>query len=249
MPRKLFVFLIATTALLGICGIGMLLMSLAGWLFFPSTEQSRLVRIVPIAPLSTSAATVPQSDAASPPGLVEAAVKQSLATVTPTPVTISPTAVPGPTATATPIVLQKGVATRLVIPKISLDAPVLLAPIENRTWKVDHLGQTVGHLEATASPGSNSNIVLAGHVTLATGGYGPFANLVQLVPGDMVIVYEGDQEFFYVIEDAHRVTRDDVGVTYPTNTGQITLLTCIDWNGDEGRYLNRLIVKGRLIKS
>jgi sortase (surface protein transpeptidase) len=70
-----------------------------------------------------------------------------------------------------------------------------------------------------------------------------------LVPGDMVIVYEGDQEFFYVIEDAHRATRDDVGVTYPTNTGQITLLTCIDWNGDEGRYLNRLIVKGRLIKS
>jgi hypothetical protein len=36
-------------------------------------------------------------------------------------------------------VTQAGVATRLVIPKLNLDAPVLIAPIKNQTWKVDHL--------------------------------------------------------------------------------------------------------------
>ncbi len=163
---------------------------------------------------------------------------------TPTPVA-TPTSPPPPTA----IMTQPGVATRLVIPKLDLDTPILFAPIENQTWRVSHLGQLVGHLEGTAPPGSGSNIVLAGHVTLAAGVYGPFAGLGQLSPGDLVIVYENDKEFHYVVDSYQTVERTAVEVVYPSETGQITLITCNNWNNEEGRYNNRLVVKGYLVNN
>ncbi len=243
MQRRFIVFGIVGTLLLATCGAGIVLLSLTGWLFFSPTEKSRLIQIAPVVPLNTPVAVVTQEEVVSPPVLVPAALTQPLATNTPTPALVSLNTTPSPTP------IQKGVATRIVIPKLSLDAPVLFSPVENGTWKVDHLGQAVGHLEATAPPGSESNIVLAGHVTLATGEYGPFASLSQLAPGDLVIVYEADQKFFYVIESSQTVDRNSVGVTYPSNTGQITLVTCINWNNEEGRYSDRLVVRGRLIKS
>lgn len=163
---------------------------------------------------------------------------------TPTPVA-TPTSLPPPTA----IINQPGIATRLVIPKLDLDTPILFAPIENQTWRVSHLGQLVGHLEGTAPPGSNSNMVLAGHVTLAAGVYGPFAGLGQLAPGDLVIVYDNDKEFHYIIDNYQTVDRTAIEVVYPSDTGQITLITCNNWNNEEGRYRNRLIVKGYLVNN
>jgi LPXTG-site transpeptidase (sortase) family protein len=125
---------------------------------------------------------------------------------------------------------------------------VLFAPVENGTWQVGHLGQAVGHLEGTAPPGSDSNLVLAGHVTLDTGVYGPFARLGELAVGDILIIYEGDQKYFYLVESQRTINRNDVAVVYPSTTGQVTLITCTTWSSQEGRYINRLVVKGRLIK-
>jgi LPXTG-site transpeptidase (sortase) family protein len=106
----------------------------------------------------------------------------------------------------------------------------------------------VGHLEGTAPPGSDSNIVLAGHVTLAADVYGPFAGLAQLAPGDLVMVYEGDKEFQYTVDGYQMVERTAIEVTHPTDTGQITLITCSNWNREAGRYEQRIIVKGHLLK-
>jgi LPXTG-site transpeptidase (sortase) family protein len=89
--------------------------------------------------------------------------------------------------------------------------------------------------------------VLAGHVTLAAGVYGPFAGLAQLTQGDLIVVYEGDQKFQYVIDGYQTVERTDVQVTHPTDTGQITLITCSNWNRDSERYEQRIIVKGHLL--
>ena len=144
-------------------------------------------------------------------------------------------------------ITQQGVASRLVIPKLKLDAPVMIAPIKDQTWDVSHLEQAVGHLEGTAPPGSNSNIVLAGHVTLAAGVYGPFAGLAQLAQGDLIVVYEGDQQYQYVVDGYQTMERTDVQVTHPTDTGQITLITCSNWNRDSERYEQRIVVKGHLL--
>jgi LPXTG-site transpeptidase (sortase) family protein len=139
-------------------------------------------------------------------------------------------------------------ATRLVVPAMNLDVGVVLSPIVNQTWKVDHLGEDlVGHLEGTASPGAPSNIVLAGHVTLAHNVYGPFAGLGNLKPGDQIIVYDGDQPYTYVVDYRQLVERTAVDVAYPSNTGRVTLITCSNWSDELGAYQERLIVVGHLV--
>jgi sortase (surface protein transpeptidase) len=64
-----------------------------------------------------------------------------------------------------------------------------------------------------------------------------------------VIVYEGETPFKYIVDSFQTVDRTAVDVTYPTNTGQITLITCNNWSNEEGRYTQRLIVKGHLVKN
>ncbi len=269
MENRLIVLGGVSTLLLGMCVMISLSIS-AGWLLFKSAkEPSQVIQISSIAPLTPSVTVVAPESAKSPEGLIAASIKQPLATHTPTATksrtptstpttTPSPTVTPTPTATASPtftpipmpspVVSQAGVATRLVIPKIELDSPVLFAPAKNGTWAINHLGQSIGHLEGTARPGSQSNMVLAGHVTLAKDVYGPFARLSQLVPGDVILVYEGEKLFQYIVDGYQIVGRDTVQVTYPTTSGKITLITCTNWSNNEARYSDRLVVRGHLFE-
>jgi LPXTG-site transpeptidase (sortase) family protein len=240
------------------CIAVVLITGIAGWFIFqptaPSTQAAR--RIVTVAP-HTSAQTI--STPESPSLEITPEAPQPLSTPESAQVEVEPspqTDVESQNSTAETYTLppnsvnsvtQEGVATRLVIPKLEVDAPIMLAPIENQTWNVSHLEQAVGHLEGTASPGSSSNIVLAGHVTLAAGVYGPFAGLAQLETGDELIVYQGDQLFRYVVDGYQVVERTNVEVTYPSQTGQITLITCNNWNRESNRYEQRIVVKGHLL--
>ena len=132
---------------------------------------------------------------------------------------------------------------------MNLDSQIVLAPIENKTWKVEHLDQSIGHLEGTAPAGSDSNIVLAAHVTLEGGVYGPFAGIGKLNPGESVYVYNGDQQYEYVIDSHQTVDRTAVEVTYPTDSGKITLITCNTWDEAQGIYTERLVVQGHLVSN
>lgn len=210
---------------------------------------------MPLAPLATSMAA-PVGIAAEDLVEMPAAVPADLVTNPPTPTVVS---LPTPTPDVERIlgfdlpvgavnsITQEGVASRLIIPRLNLDAPVIISPIKDQTWQVDHLGQNVGHLEGTAAPGSNSNVVLAGHITLAQGVYGPFAGLAQLSPGDILTVYQGEQKFNYVVDGYDIVERTAIDVTYPTSTGQLTLITCNNWNSQTGQYEQRLVVKSHLV--
>jgi sortase A len=130
---------------------------------------------------------------------------------------------------------------------MELDIPVTISPIVNQTWKVDHLGKDlVGHLEGTASPGDPSNVVLAGHVTIAHNVYGPFAGLGQLNAGDTIILYTGNKSYTYVVDFRDLVERTDVQIAYPTDTARVTLITCSNWSDEIGAYEQRLIVVGHL---
>ena len=138
-------------------------------------------------------------------------------------------------------------ATRIVIPAIDVDAPAVVIPIRSGTWDVEQITHEVGHLQGTASPGDNSNVVMAGHVTLTAGGYGPFRGLAQLQPGDEVLVYVGDQEVYvYEVDSLKTVEATDVEVTYPTTEPILTLVTCVHWDPVQGRYNDRLVVVARL---
>jgi LPXTG-site transpeptidase (sortase) family protein len=139
------------------------------------------------------------------------------------------------------------VQTRLLIPRLNLDIPVVVAPVVGESWQVDHLQQAAGHLAGTAAPGANSNAVLAGHVSLLDGSPGPFAQLNQLAPTDELWLVQGQQRFRYVVDRRQVVEPAAIEVTYPTETARITLITCDGWNDADGRYVNRLVVAGFLV--
>lgn len=202
--------------------------------------------------------------------IVAAPTEARAAEVAPTPPPTEPPAVntpsqfitsaPSPTAMAEPQIeqaiqspirpnspLPERPATRLVIPAMELDSPVIISPIVNQTWKVDDLGKDfVGHLEGTASPGDPSNVVLAGHVTIAPNVYGPFAGLGKLKAGDSIILYTDNQSYTYIVDYRQLVDRTDIRVAYPSDTGRVTLITCSNWSDELGAYQKRLIVVGHL---
>lgn len=265
MNRRLIVVGTVSSLLLIVCVGSILAIGLLGWLSLDGTGEKKPVKISILAPLPTPNA---QNRSAAPAGLPNPAEPSNL---DPSRQPMAGGAEPARLAAVEPgltagdagleqpldLILpagsvnsatRVGAATRLVIPSLGLDAPVTIAPIRNQTWVVDQLGQAIGHLEGTARPGSNSNVVLAGHVTLAetNGGPGPFYKLSQLVPGDLLIVYEGEDKYEYVVDGLQTVDRTAVDVAFPTDTPQLTLITCTRWDRNEGRYIERLVVKSRL---
>jgi sortase A len=141
-------------------------------------------------------------------------------------------------------------ASRLVIPSLGVDAPVVLLMLDalRGTWDVSQLTQEVGHLQGTAAPGDPSNVALAGHVTLAQGGDGPFRNLAQLRMGDDVLVYSGDEVYRYTIESVRVVAPEDVEVTFPTARPTLTLITCANWDRARRVYEQRIVAVGHLVR-
>jgi sortase A len=90
-------------------------------------------------------------------------------------------------------------------------------------------------------------VVMAGHITLSIGGYGPFKGLAQVQPGDEVLVYVGDQEVYvYKVDSVKTVRATDVEVAYPTTEPMLTLITCVNWDPVQGRYNDRLVVVAHL---
>jgi len=268
MKRKLLATVgLVSPILLGLCAFAILFMGAVGWLFF-GADDSEIVKVSTVGPFFTlkmfddeAATAVDEAElaaasASTGAGQVEEATNTQLVDVSANleadVPALSAAEIEEQLGFALPensvnSITGHGLATRLVIPKLKLDAPIMLAPIKNQTWDVSQLGQAVGHLEGTARPGSGSNVVLAAHVTLDSGEYGPFAGLGKLSAGDSVYVYDGGQQYEYVIDGRETVDITAVEVTYPTETGQLTLITCNNWNSEEGRYVERLIMKGHLL--
>jgi LPXTG-site transpeptidase (sortase) family protein len=232
-------------------------------------QQSARPALQPNTPTLIPTPTLQPSPTPIPVAIVVPQANFAEATLTPEPTkplvindlpSPSITSVPSPTAMPVPqseqviespirpgSPLPERPTTRLVIPAMELDVPVIISPIVSQTWKVDHLGKDfVGHLEGTASPGDPSNVVLAGHVTIAHNVYGPFAGLGKLEPGDPIILYTGEQQYTYIVDYRQLVDRTDIHVAYPTDTARVTLITCSNWSDELRAYQERLIVVGHL---
>ncbi len=120
-------------------------------------------------------------------------------------------------------------ATRIVIKKIGVDAPVL----EGDDWQT--LKKGVGHSPGTANPGEPGNCVLSGHDDV----YGEvFRYLSELKPGDEVLVYTSDGHGFkYVVKTSFLVLPDAVEVMDPTPDPILTLITCYPYLIDSHRLI------------
>ena len=127
-------------------------------------------------------------------------------------------------------------ATRIVIEKIGVDAPV----VEGDDWQT--LKKGVGHTPGTANPGEAGNCVLSGHDDV----YGEvFRYLSDLKPGDEVLVYTSDgQEFKYVVKTSFLVLPDAVEVMDPTPDPVLTLITCYPYLIDSHRLIVVCLLEG-----
>ncbi len=146
---------------------------------------------------------------------------------------MQPTAASNALATNIRVAQSSTAPTRIVIPKIQVDAPV----VGDVTWKA--LKQGVGHLPGSANPGERGNLYLAAHNDI----FGEiFRHLDKLEPGDEYFVYGGEQKFRYVVKEKRIIQPTDVEVMGPTTEPVATLQTCYPYLIDT----HRLVVIGEL---
>lgn len=143
---------------------------------------------------------------------------------------VQPSASP---AVAIPVKQDSNPPTRIVIPKIEVDAPI----IAGVSW--EDLKKGVGHLPGSANPGERGNLYLAAHNDI----YGEiFRYLEELEPGDEYFIYSGEQKFRYVVTEKRIIDPTDVEVMGPTTEPVATLQTCYPYLVDT----HRLVVIGEL---
>ena len=113
-----------------------------------------------------------------------------------------------------PVALSDDVLTRVMIPKIKLDAIV----VEGASRKQLLAGP--GHLQDTAIPGMIGNAVITAHRDTF------FRHIFELSQGDEIMIHRGGHVFRFQVTGKKVVKPDDISVLNPTTDAQLTLITC-----------------------
>jgi len=151
-----------------------------------------------------------------------------------------------PAGTAEP----DSVMTRVVLPRIGLDAEVVPSPLSltsnGPTWLIPPF--RAGHLEGTAGAGQIGNGVLMGHVTSRSAG-NVFQDLDQAREGDEVLIYGASAMFHYRVVSVQSVPREAVEVLQPQgDEAAVSMITCSGlWNPIIWDYMERLVVRADLV--
>lgn len=171
--------------------------------------------------------------------------------------TASPSATAKPTFTATPAATPSqldaapAVPTKLLIPAIGLEAPIIEVHSKQltidgqvvSTWAVpDHFA--VGWHQTSALPGEGGNTVLNGHQSIHEG---VFRDLSALQLNAEITVYVGDTAHHYRVSERHLLPEEGQPLhsrvenarwIMPTREERLTLVTC----APDARSTHRLIV-------
>ena len=131
---------------------------------------------------------------------------------------------------------QDQMLTRVVIPKISLDAIV----VEGASRK--ELSEGPGHMKETAMPGETGNAVITAHRDTF------FRHIYELVKGDQIQVRRSGRVFTYEVTSKRIVMPDDISVIKQTSDPQLTLITCYP-TYYIGPAPKRLVVFSKLVDS
>jgi LPXTG-site transpeptidase (sortase) family protein len=246
--KKNMLWLIRTGALLVIVGFvvgttasGLIstLQKAEGNQFAPLVDEN-LAQTQPIQPSITSLARLPASAFSTPEAIVPYA-------------TLPDYPIPKPEITITP---QPGEqdpdispVVRIVIPSIFLDTEVKYVPYDGYSWMISGLREEVAWMGNTSWPGLGSNTSLAGHITVAGMGDGPFRHLDGLLTGEVVILYTEKNMYTYHVRESRITDDEDMSVTMPSNDPQVTLITCVDWDQESKTYINRLVVFADLTRT
>jgi len=149
-----------------------------------------------------------------------------------------------PLVAGAPAVPRPGQPSRLVIPSIGLDAPVVEVGItvENGKPVWETAAFAVGFYRGSALPGTRGNTVMAGHISSPVSKKGDiFRRLPEVRIGDRIDVFVGDRRVSYDVTEIKVVPPTAVQVMAPMPDAILTLITCYP----DGVYSSRLVVVGR----
>jgi LPXTG-site transpeptidase (sortase) family protein len=183
---------------------------------------------------------------------------EPLAVGTPLPTQV-PTSAPA-TPTATPVAqgdprLAALDITRLVVPKIGINAPIVVLGILPDGTMASPKGPTeVAWYTFSSKPGEVGNVVMAGHLDYINYGAAVFYRLRDLRPGDdlQVVLSDGTQ-VKYVVESVtsyDEATAPIADIVGRTPNEAITLITCAgSFDRTSREYNKRLVVRGARVLS
>jgi LPXTG-site transpeptidase (sortase) family protein len=152
-----------------------------------------------------------------------------------------------PTPVVTPI--SNAPLDRLVIPKIQVDAPVVMLGVDGQgVMQSPKTAFEVGWYDFSAPPGTGGNAVFSGHVDFASVGAAVFWDLRELGPGDLVEVRLADGTAYqYLVVSNVSYAGDDApiaDIVGPTGKDTVTLITCTGtFNREVRQYSHRLVVR------
>ncbi|HEY8685169.1 MAG TPA: sortase [Chloroflexota bacterium] len=133
-------------------------------------------------------------------------------------------------------------ATRMVIPKIEVDAPVVQTPPIAGVWQV--ADWSVGHLSTTPNPGDAGNGAYAAHDDIKGE---IFKRVGELAPGDKILLYTRHAVVTY--EVTRQLTVDPSNISPLNQTAQptITLISCAPYWVDTQRLIVQAVEKTRSV--
>jgi LPXTG-site transpeptidase (sortase) family protein len=140
-----------------------------------------------------------------------------------------------------------GVPSRVLVPALDIDAPVVGIGVTDGVLIPPDDPQTLGWWSAGARPGAhNGSALITGH-TVSTGG-GALDDLEQLKYGDQIRVRTGKGVVRYdvrmvTIYRKGRLADHAAHVFSQERLGRLVLITCEDWDGE--KYLSNVVVIGR----
>jgi LPXTG-site transpeptidase (sortase) family protein len=137
--------------------------------------------------------------------------------------------------------------SRLKIPKIDVDAPIIWNVPEDKI--IDTLEDGLAHYEGTALPGQVGNVFITGHSSYyvwAGGSYKEiFALLNKLENGDKIYLSYKGVLFEYEVLGQKVVLPDNISVLDQTNDHTLSLMTCTP----VGTNLRRLIITAKQVSN
>ncbi|MFE3168088.1 class F sortase [Streptomyces sp. NPDC059224] len=163
-------------------------------------------------------------------------------------------AAPSRQARQTGEALSRSAPTRLLIPKIAVDAPfttLTLAPSGQLEPPPAADTNLVGWYAEGPAPGEAGTAIIAGHVDTKISA-AVFVRLAELEPGDGFSVLRADgTKADFVVDSADTFAKDDFPserVYADTNRPEVRLITCAgDYDHDAKDYTENLVVFAHLV--
>lgn len=122
-----------------------------------------------------------------------------------------------------------GLPTRIVVPTADVDEAVVEVGVVLRDGEAawETAWHAAGHHMDSALPGQPGNMVISGHVSVASrNNLAVFKHLDRVAEGDTIEVYSGDDLYRYTVSKVMVVSPDSVNLMKSTAGSTVTLITC-----------------------